>query len=88
MNMPPVATKSEKGVFSLTVIVKVFDLGVIWKGIISGVCIPNMECPSPKVQNLYFRLKLTTDGTKTKQYATIHSIEGQKIQCQSAVTLI
>ena len=35
--------KVEKAIFSFKVKVKVIDLGVIWKGIISGVCMPNMK---------------------------------------------
>ena len=32
---------------------KVIDLGVIWKGFISGVCMPNMKCMSLTVQKLW-----------------------------------
>ena len=31
---------------------KVIDLGVIWKGIIRGVCMPNTKSLSLKVQKL------------------------------------
>ena len=38
-----VATKSKKAIFSKRVNVRVIDLGVFWKGVISWVCMPNME---------------------------------------------
>ena len=55
---------------------KVIDLGVIWKGVISRVCMPNMKSLSLMVQKLKRRLKLTTDRqtnkqTGQKQYAQI-----------------
>ena len=56
--MPPVATESEKAIFSTKVKVKVtrsltlvsFDLGIICKGIISWVCMPNMKPLSLTIQ--------------------------------------
>ena len=36
--MPPEATNSEKGNFNTKIKVKVIDLGVIWKEMISWVC--------------------------------------------------
>ena len=33
--MPPAATKSQQAIFSTKVKVKVIDLGVIWKGLVS-----------------------------------------------------
>ena len=44
----PGGNKVEKVIFSF----KVIDLGVIWKGIISGVCMPNMKSLSLTVQKL------------------------------------
>ena len=46
---------------------KVIDLGFIWKGIICGVCMPNMKSLSLTVQKLLRRLKLTTDRQTDKQ---------------------
>ena len=51
-SMPPGGNKVEKAIFSFKVKVKVIDLGVIWKGIISGVCMPNMKSLSLTVQML------------------------------------
>ena len=51
--MPPAATKSKKKFFLVqgqSVGYKVIDLGVIWKDVISGVCMPNMKSLSLKVQ--------------------------------------
>ena len=56
--MPPPATESEKAIFITKVKVKVtrsltlvsFDLGVICKGIISWVCMPNMKPLSLTIQ--------------------------------------
>ena len=48
----PGGNKVEKAIFSFKVKVKVTDLGVIWKGIISGVCMPNMKSLSLTVQKL------------------------------------
>ena len=31
----------------------VIDLGVVWKNLFSGVCIPNMKSLSPMVQKLW-----------------------------------
>ena len=42
----PLAVNSKKAIFSIKVTVKdtkVIDLGVIWKGNMSGVCMPNMK---------------------------------------------
>ena len=39
----PGGNKVEKAIFSFKVTGKVIDLGVIWKGIISGLCMPNMN---------------------------------------------
>ena len=50
--MPPVATKFKKAIFKAKVKVKVIDLGVIWKGFISGVCMPNMKSLPLTVQKL------------------------------------
>ena len=56
--MPPVATKSKIATSRF----KVIDLGVIWKGFISWVCIPKMRFPSLTVQKLWPRLKfIATD---------------------------
>ena len=63
----PSGNKVEKAIFSFKVKVKVIDLGVIWKDIISGVCMPNMKSLSLAVQKLYRRLKLTTDRQTNKQ---------------------
>ena len=43
--IPPAATKSKKLVQlqGQSQGHKVIDLGVIWKGVISGVCMPNMK---------------------------------------------
>ena len=48
----PGGNKVEKAFFSFKVKVKVIDLRVIWQGIISGVCMPNMKSLSLKVQKL------------------------------------
>ena len=52
--MPPAATKSKKLFLVQRQIQghKVIDLGVIWQGIISGVCMPNMKSLYLTVQNL------------------------------------
>ena len=51
------------------------NLGVNRKGIISGVCMPNMKSLFPRVQ----KWKLTTDKqTGQKQYASNPSIRGHK----------
>ena len=60
-SMPPGSNKVQKAIFSFKVKVNVIDLGVIWKGIISGVCMPNIKSLSLTVQKLKRRLKLTTD---------------------------
>ena len=39
----PGGNKSKKAIFRAKFIVKVTDLYVIWKDIISGVCMPNMK---------------------------------------------
>ena len=54
LTMPPVATKSTKAIFRAKVSQghKVIDLGVISKGIISGVCMPNMKYLPLTVQKL------------------------------------
>ena len=39
----PGGNKVKKAIFSSKVKVKVIDLGVIRKGVISGVCMPNMK---------------------------------------------
>ena len=46
---------------------KAIDFGVIWKGIISGVCMPNMKSLSLTVQMLWRRLKFTTDRQTYRQ---------------------
>ena len=54
----PGGNKVEKAIFSLIEDQgksqghKVIDLGVIWKGIMSGVCMPNMKSLSLTVQKL------------------------------------
>ena len=48
----PSGNKVQKAIFSLKVKVKVINLGVIWKDIISGVCMPNMKSLSLTVQKL------------------------------------
>ena len=48
----PGGIKVQKAIFSLKVKVKVIHLGVIWKSIISRVCMPNMESLSLTVQKL------------------------------------
>ena len=48
----PGGNKVEKAILSFKVKVKVTDLGVIWKGIISGVSMPNMKSLSLTVQKL------------------------------------
>ena len=50
--MPQAATKSKKAIFRAKVKVKVIDLGVIWKGIFSGVFMPNMKSLPLTVQKL------------------------------------
>ena len=45
-------------------------LGVIWKGIITGVCIPNMKSQSYIVQMLKRRLTFTTDRHRDRQTVT------------------
>ena len=50
--MPPLATKSEKLFLVYSQGHQVIDLGVIWKVIISGVCMPKMKSPSLMVQKL------------------------------------
>ena len=52
--MPPAATKSKKLFLAQSQGHKVIDndLGVIWKGIISRVCMPNMKSLPLKVQKL------------------------------------
>ena len=83
--MPPAATKSKKLFLASSQNQghKVIDLGVIWKGVISGVCMPNIKSLSLTVQMLEPRLKLTTDRqtnrqTRQKQYeySPDHSIWG------------
>ena len=44
--------KVQKAIFSFKVKVKVIDLDVIWKGVISGVCMPNMKSLSLMAQKL------------------------------------
>ena len=48
----PGGNKVKKAIFSFKVKVKVIDHGVIWKGIFSGVCMPNMKSLSLTVQKL------------------------------------
>ena len=53
--MPPAATKSKKSYFNSkgqSQGHKVIDVGVIWKGIIIGVCMPNMKSLPLTVQKL------------------------------------
>ena len=53
--MPPVATKSKKAIFKAKGQNQghmVIDLGVMQKGIISGVCMPNMKSLTLTVQKL------------------------------------
>ena len=53
--MPPAATKSKKAIFSnkgQSQGHKVINLGVIWKGIISGVYMPNIKFLPLMVQKL------------------------------------
>ena len=50
--MPPAATKSEKKIFSSKFKVKIIYVGVIWKGIISWVCMPSIEYLSTTVKKL------------------------------------
>ena len=77
--MPLVATKSKKAIFSTKFKVKVIDLGIFWKDIISWVCMPNMKSLSPTLQKLQLKLELTTDKqTGQKQHTQDHSIRGQK----------
>ena len=61
--MPPVAT----AILGQSQCHKVIDFGVIWKGVISGICIPNMKCLSLNVQKLKQRLELTTDRQTNRQ---------------------
>ena len=44
--------KVQKAIFSFKVKVKVIDLGVIWKGVISAVFMPNMKFLYLSVQKL------------------------------------
>ena len=76
----PGGTKLQKAIFSIKVTVKVIDLGVIWKGIISGVCMPNIKSFSLAAQCLQLRLKLTTDKTniQDKKYVSHYLIQGNK----------
>ena len=77
--MPPVATKSKIGyIFSITVTIK--DLGVIWKGFISWVCMPYMKSVSLTVQNLWPRLKFfaTESQTDRQKLDAPNSILGLK----------
>ena len=48
----PGGNKVQKAISSFKVKVKVIDHGVIWKGVSSGVCIPNLKSLSLKVQKL------------------------------------
>ena len=57
----PSGNKVEEGIFSFLALYKykgqseghkVIDLGVIWKGILSGVCMPNMKSLSLTVRKL------------------------------------
>ena len=48
----PGGNKVHKAIFSFKVKVKVIDLDVIWKGIISGVGMSNMKYLSLAVQKL------------------------------------
>ena len=48
----PGGNKVQKAIFSFNVKVKVTDLGVFWKGVISGQCMPNMKSLSITVQKL------------------------------------
>ena len=53
--MPPGGNKVQKAISSFKVKSqghKVIDLDVIWKGVISGVCMPNMKSLSLTVQKL------------------------------------
>ena len=61
----PGGSKVQKAIFNFKV--KVIDLGVIWKGAISGVYMPNMKSLSLTVQQLQGRLKLTTDRQTDRQ---------------------
>ena len=54
--MPRRPHSPKLAIFSINV--KVIDLGVIWKGFISWVCMPNMKSLSLTVQKLWPRLKL------------------------------
>ena len=76
----PGGTKLQKANFSIKVTVKVIDLGVIWKGIISGICIPNIKSFSLAAQCLQLKLKLTTDKTniQDKKYVSDYLIQGIK----------
>ena len=51
-SMPPTATKSKKLFLGQSQDHKVIDLGVIWKGVSRGVCMPNMKSLSLTVQKL------------------------------------
>ena len=75
---------------------KAINLGVIWKGIISRVCIPNMKSLSLTVKQLKRRLKLTTERqtdrkaakqtdrqTGQKQYVPDHLIWDIKMKALS-----
>ena len=67
----PGSNKVQKAIFSfkvkVKVIIKVIDLGVIWKGVFSGVCMPKMKSLSVRVQKLKQMLKLTTDKQTDRQ---------------------
>ena len=65
----PDSNKVQKAIFYVNVI----DPADIWKGIISWVCMPNMESLSLRVQKLQPRFKFTTDKqTGQNQYAPKH----------------
>ena len=55
---------------------KVINLGVIWKGFISWVCIPNMKSVSLRVQQLWPRLKIFLARESDTQS---HRQTGQKL---------
>ena len=62
--MPPAARKSKLAIFLYkghSQGHKVIDLGVIWKGIISGLCMPNMKSRYLTAQKLWPRLIFSTD---------------------------
>ena len=62
---------------------KTIELGVIWKGVIRGVCMPNIKSLSFMTQNLKRRLKLAIDRqdkTNMPPITQSRGIKSYKIQ--------